>query len=179
MTAFVEVLVVWQVYVRAGGAFAHQSLKLRKVVLVDSPWGRLLVLADAGRHTDHFAHHRSRSHKPCRAKRDMGGRDVPASHEQVVYIPGIQAPVWCGIWIDRIAFRGCLELIPGEIGRVCRIREMEIEMPGQSKGSVLVKYLFINIILLQDIISDKPAGLPLARDIGNPTEGTVGVFSLL
>ena len=93
VAAGVEVLVVRQVNVGAGGSLSHKSFKLRKIMLIDSSRGRILVLADAGGHSDNLAHHRTRAHKPCGTQGDVRDGDVSPSHEEVVHISGIQAAV--------------------------------------------------------------------------------------
>ena len=55
---------------------------------------------------------------------------------------------------------------------------MEVEMPVDREGGILMEDLLVHIVLFENIIPDQTAGLPLASHVGYPAEGAVGIFSL-
>ena len=158
---------------------SHQGLQLLQVALIDRPGLYLMLLADRGRHTDHFTHHAGRSHHTYRTQGHMRHTNVSSGHEQIVHIARIETTVGNRIGIDVDVLGNRLELPLREIFRILRIGIVQIDTPSGCSRTILMHHMPTQVILLQDVIAQQTTGLPFARHVSHPTQLPVLVGTIL
>ena len=105
----------------------------------------------------------------------MGDRNVAAGHEQIVHIAGIQAAVRDGRGINAVMDRPRLEFFAREVFAVLRIGKMQVDAPSRGECGILVENPLVDVILLEYVVAQQAARLPLSGDVGHPFQRTVRV----
>ena len=148
-------------------------------MLINRTGTDVMLLAKRSRHTDHLAHHTCCTHDTDRSQRHMGHTDVPTCHKQVLYIARVEATVRDRIGVDRDMLCDRLELRTREMLRVLRIGIMQVYAPSGGRRSILMHHMPTQVILFQDIVPHQTTRLPLARDVGHPTQFAISVEIVL
>lgn len=123
------------------------------MMLIDLARINTILVANAGSHAYDLSHHAYRTHEAGGPQSDMRDTDTTSCHEEVVYIARIEATIGYSIWWNGVGLRSSLELGTGKLARVYRIREVEIEVPVDGKRGILVVNLLIDIVFLEDIVT--------------------------
>ena len=98
----------------------------------------------------------------------MSHADIPARHEQILYVSRIQASVRHRVDVDGLLDADGLEFLSREKCRVLRVRIMQVNRPGCRCGSVVIRHVTEYVVLAQHNVSQKTPRFPLACDVGHP-----------
>ena len=100
----------------------------------------------------------------------MRHADITPRHEQILHIAGVETTIRHRIGIDQDVGRHGLELLIREISAVLRIGAVQVDAPRRSERGILVRHMFRQIVLFQDVIAQQPARFAFTRHIGNPPQ---------
>ena len=112
-------------------------------------------VADRSRHSDNLTHHSGSPHHADCTQGYVCHADIPSSHEQVVNVAGVKAPVRHSIVIDSVAYAYRFEFLSREPFPIFRIRIMKVYIPGCGDGAILIRNPFLYILLGKDMVSDQ------------------------
>ncbi|MPN60712.1 hypothetical protein SDC9_208443 [bioreactor metagenome] len=83
----------------------------------------------------------------------MCAADVPARHEKIIYVSGIQTTIRHGIRINPPVYSLCFKFITRKTFGIQGIGKMQINTPGGGERSIFMRHILVQIILCQNIIT--------------------------
>ena len=124
---------------------------------MDGAWITAMLLADRCGHADDLPHRTRCLHDAHRTKRLVCRADVSASHEEIVYVAAVQAPIRDPVWpvVGVALAEGCRgdELIPLMPLAVTRVGMVGVDAPGAGNASILVSNTIPQVRTRQDEIA--------------------------
>lgn len=94
------------------GSFLHKRFQTVQMCGVDVAWQDFVAGAQAGGKSHNLAHHSGGTHHAHGSQTDVGYTDVATSHEEVVYVAGVEASVGHGIGVGLSVGADGFEFVP-------------------------------------------------------------------